>query len=849
MLRYVVMSPRNIKLTAFVVVLLPIAALAQKNIPPEHEKFFEDRIRPALVKYCYECHSQETGKTKGGLLVDSRDALLQGGDSGPSIDQKQLSRSLLLDAVTWADRDYEMPPKEKMPANVIRDFETWIKMGAPDPRVREQIVVESKLDIEEGKTHWAYQPLRTTPGASIDRLVSAKLSKAGLKASPQAHSLTLLRRLNYDLIGLPPTAEEVRVFYNAYQRNRKAAIAQKVDELLARPQFGERWGRHWLDVARYAESSGTTANFSFPHAWRYRDYVIDAFNDDMPYNRFLTEQIAGDLLPYKDKREKAENIVATGFLAVGIKRLDERNPRQFMADMIDEQIAATSTAFLGLTVACARCHDHKTDAIPTTDYYAMAGIFFSTDTYYGTLAGLQNRRPSGLLVMPYADEFDITRSYSKQEVADMKKQLDGMRSDRREMMQSAMKGGERPDQRNVIQMRNQQSRIEGLLSTLDENGNPKVYCMGVQEGRQVGNSRVMLRGDVEKPAQQVPRGVLQVLGKAPRIPSDSSGRLELAQWMIKDNPLTPRVMANRVWLNLLGEGLVGSPNNFGVTGQPPSHPLLLDYLAKRFMDNGWSVKKLIREIVLSSTYQRGPDYNERNNRVDPDNTLLWRAHRKPLSAEALRDSMLLLGGNLDLSREKASAVARAGNARVGRRFTVDNASKLHTRRAMYLPVLRDEVPEALDLFDFADPNAMAGKREQTIVPEQSLYMMNNDFVLAQADLMAKRLLGTYPDTKTRVKWAFLMAYGRQASSGEVDGSVAFVRDMEQTLKKDAAPPPANWQEGVRDQVRDNFRRRMKEGLRRRGIAQPTEKPEDISHQALAAFCQALIASAEFRLLN
>ena len=483
------------------------SANAQTEISAEHEKFFESKIRPALVKYCYECHSIETGKTRGGLLVDTRDALLQGGDSGPAISSNEPSENVLWSAITW--EDYEMPPREKMPDSVIEDFRKWIEMGSPDPRVRKKVVVKSKMDIEKGKEHWAFQKPKTDLTASIDNLVAKKLEEHNLAQQSPAQPTTLLRRLYFDLIGLPPKTSEIKQFLERYKKDPTKAVEYTVDELLNRPQYGERWGRHWLDVVRFAESAGNT-NAVFPTAWRYRDYVIDSFNNDVPYDRFVTEQLAGDLLPAKTDEIWQEHLIATGFLAVGVKRLNERNPRQFQMDLVDEQIDTMSQAFLGLTISCARCHDHKFDPIPTTDYYAMAGIFMSTDTFYGTKSGLQNRRPSNLLLLPIEDKKSQLPSFTKKEIEDMRERISTLRQELRQVRAKASRG-EKVEQRDIIVRRSQITRLEGLLDNVDASGNPKTFGMGVQDAERMVNANVLLRGDVESPAQQVRRGFLQVL--------------------------------------------------------------------------------------------------------------------------------------------------------------------------------------------------------------------------------------------------------------------------------------------------------------------------------------------------
>jgi hypothetical protein len=834
---------------------LAAPALAQEKLTSAQSEFFEKKIRPAFVKYCYECHSIETGKTRGGLLVDTREGLLQGGDSGPAIAPKNLDESMLWGAITYDT--FQMPPEKKMPAEVIADFKTWIEMGAPDPRIREKLFVASKIDIEAGKEHWAFQKPQRPARAGIDLFVSGKLLEAKLNPVEAADPATLLRRLNFDLIGLPPSPDEVNAFLAAWKQSSRTAISKKVDELLARPQFGERWGRHWLDVARYAESSGKSVNVTYPHAWRYRNFVFDSFNEDKPYDEFIRQQIAGDLLAVKTDEEWQENLIATAFLAMGTKGLNERNPRQFRMDVVDEQIDTMSQAVLGLTVGCARCHDHKFDPIPTTDYYALAGIFLSTKTYYGTVSGLQNQRPAKLLILPIADEESATRGFSPEEIEQMEERIQEIQSTIRQARIEQRRGGKGLQQQQFLRMRNQIDQIQGQLDTLDENGQPRTYAMGVQDLDETVQASVLVRGDVEKSAQQVDRGFLQVLDFGDEIKSNRSGRKELADWLTsKDNPLTARVMVNRIWMHLLGEPLMGSPNNWGTTGQKPTHPQLLDYLSVRFMDQGWSVKSVIREIVLSKTYQRGSTYSRRNYEVDPDNRLLWRANPRQLDAESLRDSVLALSGHLNLDRPFASEIAAEGDKRIGRQFDGSTAGDNSKHRSVYLPILRDSLPEALALFDFADPNASAEKRTSTNVPSQSLFLMNNSFVLEQARGMAAKLSEKFTSPEQQVEHAFLLAYGRPATDDEILASLEFYERFLPEARRNffanrtsVTQPrgPAAGQRSVGQPGRRPFGQFPRGGRRPGGG--PPQPPLNPAQQTLMAFCQGLMASAEFRILN
>ncbi|MEM7011857.1 MAG: PSD1 and planctomycete cytochrome C domain-containing protein, partial [Verrucomicrobiota bacterium] len=564
--------------------------VTRAEIPQDQLQFFEAKIRPVLIDSCYKCHSAEAENIKGGLALDTKAGLLSGGDSGPSLVPGNLDASLLWTAVSYEDEYYEMPPKQKLPDDVVEDFRKWILMGAPDPRDEEAVTVRTEINIEEGKKVWSFQPPAKVdpptvsneawPKSDIDRFILAKLDEAKMESAADASAGMILRRLYFDLIGLPPSPEQARDFYLKWREDPQEAVGATVQQLLDSPQFGERWGRHWLDIARYAESSGKESNRTFPHAWRYRDYVIDSFNEDKPFDEFVREQIAGDLV-------SDENLIATGFLALGPKSLTERNPRQFRMDLVDEQIDTMTQSILGLTVACARCHDHKSDPIPQSDYYALAGIFLSTETFYGT-TGLLNPRKTDLLALSGSggagNELKAELAAKKQE-----------RDDLIRLAADARQNNERPVPGNGLRI----LKLAGEVAALQRkvNDSPAAaegdFCMGVQDSGYPVNATLLVRGEVDKPAQQVPRGFVQVLNSsaARTIPSGKSGRLELADWMTSSqNPLTARVFVNRVWQHLFGQGLVATPDNFGASGQSPTHPELLDHLALSFMENGWSVK-------------------------------------------------------------------------------------------------------------------------------------------------------------------------------------------------------------------------------------------------------------------
>ena len=838
--------------------LIALLACCAQAIPPEQLDFFETSIRPNLIKYCYECHSVEGGESRGGLYLDTRDGMREGGSSGPLFDAENWEHSLFVDAITWADSDYEMPPKQKMPADVIDLFKKWVQMGTPDPRERKVYTVESVIDIEAGKKHWAYQPPKQPTARSIDEILAKSRKAQGIEPVKEADTFSLLRRLSFDLTGLPPTLPEMKAFHAAMQKNRKAAIAQKVDALLASDAYGERWGRHWLDVVRYGESAGTL-NVIYPFAYRFRNYVIDSFNADKPYDRLVTEHLAGDLLPAANDEERQELLIATGYLAIGPKKQNEKNRQVFMQNLIDEQIDTTTRGFLGTTVACARCHDHKFDPIPTSDYYALAGIFQSTETLWGTVAGNQNHRTSKLMPLPVPDAH-VKAIDQKAEYERVEKALEQARAENREL-RSGKKRGEEGDEprRAFVQMRQRIMRLQSQLTFLDPEGGSQTHGMGAREG-EVANANVLVTGDYNKPAQEVERGFPQVLRFAgtPSIPEGTSGRLQLAQWITSEsNPLTARVMVNRIWLYLMGAPIVETMDNFGTTGLPPSNPELLDYLAVRFMQQGWSIKTLVREIALSDAYQLAATYDEANYAKDPTNTTHWRAAPRQLDAESLRDQMLVASGLLDRERPIGSMAQNAGNdSRIGGRR--DNSAAFDTSgfngRSLYLPVLRDALPDELGLFDFPDPQSTIGQRSSTNVAPQSLHLMNSKLVQNQVRAMSERLQKASDELRNQVKYAYLLCYSRPPSDQEINGGLSFIEQFEPgeppPPEAAAAAAPRRRRPGMNEDDAGPMRGRRGGG--RRGPATPATEPAPslpLEQAKLAAFCQALMMSAEFRMTH
>ncbi|HVX14249.1 MAG TPA: DUF1549 domain-containing protein [Pirellulales bacterium] len=788
----------------------PGAEVAPENITPEQEQFFEARIRPVLVMQCGKCHSNAAEELRGGLRLDSRVGLRRGGDSGPAIIPSRPEESLLIKAIRYGDDDLQMPPTAKLPDTVVADFEAWVKMGAPDPRTETTADgAPRSTDLAKGREFWSFRlPIKTTPPAvqnvdwprgEIDRFLLAALESKDLVPVADANRARLLRRVTFDLVGLPPTPDELDAFLADESTD---ALTTVVDRLLASPRFGERWARHWLDVARFAESSGKT-NFTYPQAWRYRDWAIASFNADKPYDRFVREQIAGDLLPAQDDRQRADQIVATGFLALGSKAHDAENRGQFVLDVIDEQIEATTRAFLGLTVACARCHDHKRDPIPQRDYYALSGIFRSTQTCSGTLAGVfPNFNASPLVELPEgANVHAAVLPLTTEQRATMEQRLAGLVRERDAIP---------PGEANRDRLRRSNSMISTLRYRLlidRPAGAPRAFAMGVRERDEPVDSPLYVRGELDQPGAIVPRGLVQVLCDESSPPIvQGSGRRELADWIASTkNPLTARVIVNRIWLHLFGRGLVPTPDNFGAAGAAPTNRELLDTLAVDLMADGWSIKRLIRRIVLSRAYGLDSAFDPQSFAVDPDNELVWRMSKRRLDAEALRDSLLAAAGRLTGQPPIGSSVARTGE---GLAFFVRVAGldALDTHRSVYLPVVRDQVLESLSLFDFADPSLVTGERAATTGPAQALYFLNSPFVIQQSGALADRVLSQENDGPRRVDLAYRFVLARAPTESERSRALLFVQ----------------------------------QGAAREG------SPDVGEREAWAEFCQALFASAEFR---
>ncbi|MBT4695115.1 MAG: DUF1553 domain-containing protein [Planctomycetaceae bacterium] len=906
-------------ITHIICALLAIHSLAVSlladELSPQELEFFETKIRPVLVKSCYECHSQQAANKndlKGGLLLDTRQGLLRGGESGPAVVLGKPDESLLLSSLAYDS--FKMPPTGKLSDAIIADFRKWIAGGMADPRTKVSGAVQEAIgiDLAEGRKFWAYQPLgykspsvswaatddrSDIVGNQIDGFVIEKLRAVNLQQGSLASREVLLRRLTFDLTGLPPTVAAQNAFILDTSPD---AVERVVDELLARPEFGQRWGRHWLDVVRYADSI-TLRGFLFPEAWRYRDYVINSFNEDRPFDQFVRQQVSGDLMSADGYRQRQEQMIATTFLTLGNSNLEDQDKAKLRMDVVDEQLDTVFRGFLGQTIGCARCHDHKFDPIPTRDYYALAGIFRNTKTLNHSnvskwievplpqsetvenaiqkfksessflqkrIAQLQGKvdtnQPivsaslSGVVVddeqavltgswqrsmssKSYIDggyqhdlnqgkgdktalfqapagldgEYEVRFSFAagsnrtktlpvtvthaagkttvivdqtvvppiKHRLISLGRFLFNPRERAQVLVETTATTGHaiidavqflpvdeadqqaqaanvvRDEKRTAAELKDLKSELEKLTTRQPQ----RSLVMSVQEEKEIGDTFIHVRGDVHNLGEAAPRGFLQVLPVSAGIAftGKESGRHELGEWLAdRDNPLLARVFANRIWYWLFGTGIVRSVDNFGATGELPSHPELLDYLALRLQQDQWSTKGLIREIVLSRTYRLSSVVNQENIEVDPENRLLSSMNRRRLSAECILDAMLSISGNLD---------RRMGGSEIAT-DTQNDYNYLHAsrRRAVYWPVLRNSVAEVMDVFDFANPSMVVGQRDVSASAPQALFMMNSERVMDLAEKTARLYLSDPGlDDTLRIKKLVQVALGRPATPQEI----------------------------------------------------------------------------------
>ena len=912
-------------LISFAAILLLVFGLSSARAAGEFD-FFETEIRPLLHKHCYKCHSTEAEKVKGGLLLDSRQGWETGGDSGPAIVPGDVPGSLLLRAVSYENSDLQMPPKYKLAEHERAALSKWVKAGAADPRDHQTEGKAKSVDVAKGREFWAFRPvanhavpkMNAAPGQGenlgpIDRFILSRLTDEGIERVDLASPETLLRRLYFDLIGLPPTPEQIDDFLadpspEAYER--------LVDRLLGLPQFGETWGRHWLDVARFAESSGGGRSLMFKDAWRFRDYVINAFNDDKPFDQFIREQIAGDLMPSGTREQQNERFVATGFLALGPHNYELQDKELLRMEVVDEQIETVGRAFLGMTLGCARCHDHKFDPVPTDDYYALAGIFRSTQslvpgnvsswvarelepepalkkiieqharetqeanaalkvakkelkkveqtsggtgvyvddleaeiigdwmkstsnkTYFGDnyihdkgegkgqkkvifnadlktageyevrfgyTAGT-NRAQAAPVTIEHADGATTIRVNQREKppINDNFKTMGRFQFNAGKAIVSVSNANTRdvviadavvfvpvaelkkhsvPRQR-LANLRGEVDRLVKRVDALKKSKSMDLQkTMSVQDEKETGDWHVHIRGEIRNKGAVVPRGFLQVASKTktvaqPAIATGRSGRLELAEWVASsENPLTSRVMVNRIWHHLIGNGLVRTTDNFGMMGEMPSHATLLDWLAHQFVVDQWSVKKMIRRIVMSRTYRLASTGESIGRTIDPENRLIWRANRKRLTAESIRDSILSVSGQLSMQQ---------GGPTIRKFSQYDWGYEFNTiRRSVYVPLFRNTLLEVFETFDVANPNVVSGRRSETILPTQALYLMNSPFVNAEAERAGERIIRYGATDAERVRLVYRLALGREPSAVEVDVVMKFIEESKTGEKSGA----------------------------------------------------------------
>ncbi len=897
---------------------------------PQATALFEAKIRPLLVSKCQVCHGPD--QQMAGLNLSSAAGLWRGSDRGPVVVKGDPDNSRLIKAVGYRDR-MKMPPTGKLADAEITALREWVRRGAPWPDTRAAtgalVRPSDSSYTQEEREFWSFQPVKDVAPPEVhnegwikndlDRFILAKLEEKDLEPAPPADKLTLLRRATFDLTGLPPTESEIREFL---EDDSPDSLARVVDRLLASPRYGEHWGRHWLDVARYADSTGADEDHRYPYAWRYRDYVIDAFNRNLPYNRFVMEQVAGDLLPADRAGEfNARGVVATGFLALGPKLLAEVDKPKMFYDIVDEQIDVASRAFLGLTMACSRCHDHKFDPISTRDYYAMASIFASTKqlSKLGGGAGgvLSELYFAPLVPKPEAQRYEV----HQQKLNDKQEEIDELiseegnryrdslrprlaeyvlaarevyhagaplpevarqqaldadvlerwvdylkpRKERRPQLEPwyeadassltevarayqrrfaqtaiernealekwkddaavARASGEEPppkprfldgDDRFFTEVSTEEgpfalpeedkecffseeskTRLAKLETELEElksssPPDPPLAC-AVAEG-QIVQQRVFIRGSPANPGEEVPKRFPIVLAGERQPPIEAgSGRLELARWLADpQNPLTARVMVNRIWQWHFGEGIVRTPSNFGKLGERPSHPGLLDYLSKRFVDSGWSIKDMHRFMMGSNAYQMSAHVRPDQWEKDRENRLWSRFSPRRLGVEEIRDTLLYLDGSLDL------AMGGTLDTRKGtdKEFSNDRLSlnpDESNRRTVYLPLRRSNLPTLFTLFDFGDGATSSEGRAQTNVAPQALYMMNSEFVAGRASALAPSLLGDQTASdRGRVERAYLVTLNREPQPDELEDALLYVDSFQKEFSGSIARREA-WQ--------------------------------------------------------
>ena len=784
--------PRALPLALFVLTIPPSPAQ-----PDGKADFFEAKVRPVLLARCSSCHGDKVQMSQKQFTT--RDGMHQSGAVVPG----DPAASSLIQAVRYAAK-VKMPPSAKLPDAEIEALEKWVRDGAVWP--------DSTAAPSTGNAvgHWSLQPVRQPPPPAvkdgswprtpIDRFILARLESKRLSPAADADRYTLLRRLTLDLTGLLPTPAELTPFVEDASPN---AMETVVDRLLASPAFGERWGRHWLDITYWADTTGVGRRIPLPEAWRYRDYVIRSYAADKPYDQFLREQIAG---PAAKKSKEGEldqdTLAATGFLVLGPWAWFSYDKVQMRFDIADQQVDLIGRSVLGLTLGCARCHDHKFDPVTNHDYYALAGIFLSTKTTSRTNAegGLNLTRfpENPALARNHADALAAWEKHLAQVEADdavFKKEQEAVNKRIKELKSDPVALKAAQDELAALKKKTEFAGDRQILAFTKYNKPRWPEAYAAEEMEFPEDARVASRGDAHQLGEVVPRGVLSGVSTgqpAAEMNPNSSGRKELADWLTRpSHPLTARVYVNRLWQHLFGRGIVATTDNFGTRGEQPTHPELLDHLATRFVEQGWSTKKLIREIVLSRVYQLSSRPNPRNDEIDAGNEMLWRSNRRRLEVEAIRDSILQVSGRLDLTGGGPSLPLTAQNVHTIAPFFLEDDSRIEPhvkyRRTVYQPIMRNSQMDDVDIlnvFDFKDPDQVVGTRSATTVPSQMLYLMNSPFLKEEARRLAEATKALADPA--RVAKIILGTLSRPSTQRDLDQARQFVSDFQAAYAKQAA---------------------------------------------------------------
>jgi hypothetical protein len=800
------------------VVFIARAQEPAKDAPkftPEQVQFYEKDVRPILEKHCLKCHGAEA-KIKGDLNLTTRGAVLAGGENGAVYDPKKPLDSRLLKGLDYSDPDFRMPPNRKLDDKDIAVLTKWVKDGLPFPADKLGAVAQAHpkpkggVVTEEAKKYWAYQPVKrpavpeTGSKNPIDAFILAKLQEKKLEPVKAADRVQLARRAYYDLWGLPPTPEQIDAFVKDESPD---AWPKLIDTLLASPHYGEKWGRHWLDVVRFAETNGYERDGWKPNAWRYRDYVIRSMNDDKPFDRFVKEQIAGDEMPGEDR----DAIIATGFYRLGVWDDEPADRLMALYEGYDDLVTVAGQGFLGMTMNCARCHDHKVDPIPQADYYKMVAFFRDIRPFQDVSGHANSTNSTDITPAERRKVYEVAEKERQAKISEVNKKIVTIENEVIKTMpaedQRAAEGPERPAiAAKVIRMLQGEKRVEySMLKRDKSNLEKKSKPEGQEFALSVNFSDprppavfVLPRGNAHAKGAEVQPGYPEVLGTpTPKIPESkgkSSGRRTvLANWIAsKDNPLTSRVIVNRIWQGHFGRGIVPTPNDFGGLGEKPTHPELLDWLASEFVEKGWSFKRLHKLIMMSDTYQRSSVATEANLKADPSNTLFWRFNMRRLNSEEVRDSILAASGQLNdkmfgpsvfpkLSKEVLDGISHPDKDAHWPKSKPDEAN----RRTVYVCVKRSLQVPILSSHDQADTDNSCPVRYTTTVPTQALGLLNGEFANESAAAFAARLVKESPGgVEQQVARGIRLTTGRIPAAAEVAKDVAFIQLLKDKHKLD-----------------------------------------------------------------